>query len=241
MLQASVAKLKRSAMQPTQEDAAQDQSEQTPNPPRDEGGRQPRQNVVLADHALEQDRELKNTLKNTLKNVHHRPSLEPAHFWAVSSWDASAWGAWDDDEQQSSAAKCLPVGATEDPDGSGFMFTSCCTEEGVGMPRDCEVTSNTDWLEAAFHCESRGGRLCTADEALVGVAAGQGCSVDGPQTATGANLNRMWTNTPCAEPGAVALIQDGQAEMVFDLTLFFSFVFSCHLCPESGTYSNDAS
>merc|ERR1719281_1872313 len=32
------------------------------------------------------------------------------------------------------------------------------------------------------------------------MTASQGCSVDGPQRATGSDLNRHWTSTPCSPP-----------------------------------------
>jgi len=119
------------------------------------------------------------------------------HYYAVNSWPEHAWGAYDSEARVSSIEKCLLKEQTEDADGSGYLFTSCCTIEGVGMSRDCGSTKNTNWDTAVAQCASQGGRLCTADEAMSQVTVSQGCDVDGPSSATGADLNRLWTSTPC--------------------------------------------
>jgi len=130
--------------------------------------------------------------------------MEPTHYLAVTSWPEWAWGAWDTEAMASSIEKCFALDQTEDGDGSGILFTSCCTLEGLGMGRDCETTRNTNFATAALQCEEQGGRLCTAQEALAidessgrRTTATQGCSVDGPRSATGSDLNRLWTSTPC--------------------------------------------
>jgi len=128
----------------------------------------------------------------------------PTHYLTVVSWPVWAWGEWDL-ESKGPIEKCVHRDQIADADGSGDFFTSCCTAEGAGMRRDCGTTRNTDFQTAADQCESQGGQLCTADE-VVAVENGrgrrttvtQGCSVDGPRTASGADLNRLWTSTPCS-------------------------------------------
>merc|ERR1711957_7106 len=128
----------------------------------------------------------------------------PTHYLAVVSWPVWAWGEWDLDSK-GPIEKCVHRDQVADADGSGDFFTSCCTAEGAGMRRDCGTTRNTDFQTAADQCESQGGQLCTADE-VVAVENGrgrrttvsQGCSVDGPRSASGADLNHLWTSTPCS-------------------------------------------
>jgi len=129
---------------------------------------------------------------------------EPTHYLTVVSWPAYAWGQWNDDAK-GPIQKCSPRDTTTDADGTGYMFTSCCTAEGVGMRRDCGTTHNTNFETAVEQCAAQGGRLCTADEVLSldensgrMTTVTQGCSVDGPRTASGGDLNRLWTSTPCS-------------------------------------------
>jgi hypothetical protein len=128
----------------------------------------------------------------------------PTHYLTVVSWPAWAWGEWNNDAK-GAIEKCSPRETTADADGTGYWFTSCCTEEGAGMQRDCGTTHNTNFETAVEQCEAQGGRLCTADEVVSldensgrMTTATQGCSVDGPRTATGGDLNRLWTSTPCS-------------------------------------------
>jgi hypothetical protein len=127
-------------------------------------------------------------------------TAEPTHYFVVNSWPEHAWGTWDAEARSSSIEKCLAKDMTEDPDGSGYLFTSCCTSDGAGMSRDCGTTRNTNFETAMEQCESQGGRLCSADEAMSQATVSKGCSVDGPSSATGADLNRLWTMTPCTPP-----------------------------------------
>jgi len=128
----------------------------------------------------------------------------PTHYLTVVSWPAWAWGEWNNDAK-GAIEKCSPRETTADADGTGYWFTSCCTGEGAGMQRDCGTTHNTNFETAVEQCAAQGGRLCTADEVVSldensgrMTTATQGCSVDGPRTATGGDLNRLWTSTPCS-------------------------------------------
>jgi len=184
----------------------------------------------------------------------------PSHFYAVTSWDAETWGAWNHIARDSLIEKCLPRHLTTDPDGSGIMATSCCNiADGIGMIRDCTVTNNTHFLEAALHCESRGGRLCSADEVISGTTVGKGCSVDGPELAIGANLNRVWTNTPCnvsTVSTAFAQIEERATAWPtsptwptlptsqfitgrFNFASFFGISVKCFGCSSATEYSSD--
>lgn len=126
-----------------------------------------------------------------------------SHFTTVVSWPEWAWAPFDVAEK-GPLVKCTAKELTADPEGTGDFFTSCCTEDGVGMDRDCGTTRNTNFHTAEEQCAAQGGRLCTAEE-VVAVDNGtgrrntatQGCQVDGPQAEGGANLNRLWTSTPC--------------------------------------------
>jgi len=126
----------------------------------------------------------------------------------IVSWPAWAWGEWDP-QTKGPIEKCVHKDQLVETDGDGIFFTSCCTDEGLGIRRDCSNTPRTGAnLESAIsQCESQGGRLCTADEVVAveevrgrRTTATQGCSVDGPRAATGADLNRHWTSTPCTPP-----------------------------------------
>lgn len=121
------------------------------------------------------------------------------HYLTVVSWPAHAWNNWNNSARGGPIEKCMHKDATNDTDGSGFLFTSCCTIDGEGMSRDCRAaaTRNAHFADASAQCVSQGGRLCTAEEAMGGVTASTGCSVDGPRRRTGADMNRLWTSTPC--------------------------------------------
>jgi len=132
----------------------------------------------------------------------------PTHYKTIVSWPAWAWGEWDP-QTKGPIEKCVHKDQLVETDGDGIFFTSCCTDEGLGIRRDCSNTPRTgaNLESAATQCESQGGRLCTADEVVVvdevrgrRTTATQGCSVDGPRAATGADLNRHWTSTPCTPP-----------------------------------------
>jgi len=129
--------------------------------------------------------------------------VKPTHYLTVVSWPGHVWGLWDNDAK-GAIEKCSPRETTTDADGTGIRFTSCCTMQGVGMPRDCGTTRNTNFETAVEQCAAQGGRLCTADEASSPDGTGRntvswrGCSLDGPRSATGGDSNRLWTSTPCS-------------------------------------------
>jgi len=131
------------------------------------------------------------------------PVPEPTHYLTVVSWPEWAWDPWNSD-LKGPIAKCSPKVLTSDPEGSGTFFTSCCTTEGVGMRRRCRDTDSTNFETAVGHCEDQGGRLCTAEEVVAQddrarrTTATQGCQVDGPQGASGPDLKRLWTSSPCS-------------------------------------------
>jgi len=127
--------------------------------------------------------------------------VAPTHFLAVVSWPAHAWDTYDETERGGSMTKCFPANTVEDVDGDGYLFTSCCHGDGSGMNRDCNAAAarRTTHRDAVLQCESQFGRLCTVEEAIAGATVSQGCSVDGPRAATGNDMNRAWTSTPCTE------------------------------------------
>jgi len=147
------------------------------------------------------------------------PAVSPTHYLTVTSWPHDHWGQWDSEARNSPIEVCRAKDQTEETDGSGYFFTSCCASDGSGMSRDCGTTRNTDFETASAQCESQGGRLCSAEEAISTtdyITASQGCSVDGPSGATGSDLNRLWTSTPC-NPEVVPTDPVGEPNVNYNL------------------------
>jgi len=151
------------------------------------------------------------------------PAVSATHYLAVTSWPHDHWGTWSSETRNSPIEVCLAKDQTEETDGSGYLFTSCCDSDGSGMSRDCDTTRNTNFETATAQCASQGGRLCSAEEAMspntfqtTYVTASQGCSVDGPSSATGSDLNRLWTSTPCT-PEVVPTDPVGEPNVNYNL------------------------
>jgi len=166
------------------------------------------------------------------------PIEEPSHYLTMVSWPAWAWGEWNTDTK-GPLAKCTFKGRSSDIDGTGELFTSCCTHEGLGIPRKCETTHNTVFQTAAAQCEDADGRLCTAEEVVAldergrRTTATQGCYVDGPETATHADLNRLWTSSPCTctEQGRYIRHDEGTAIYWEECGVKY-WVRECTMCDE---------
>jgi len=120
-------------------------------------------------------------------------------YLTVVSWPAHAWNEWDS-AAKGPIGKCMSQDATTDEDGAGFLFASCCTSDGAGMSRNCGDAGPKTFAQAEAICTAQGGQLCTAKEAAVDLAtASKGCQVDGPHRASGADMNRLWTETRCEQ------------------------------------------